>query len=257
MGNAADAVAMVIRIGVHFGLCGLAIGGMGKRYRSRLVSKRVGGHFSVVTAHQVVFNGLYDSSLDVVVIDGINFLTAAEYIHNGSRQTALGIVRSIIGILVAYIIGQCGTECYIIIVEVLQIHRFRLHSFLTPLCQTVELVVHIEGPFTCSSLIPVLREYRLIIFIVFIVNAVCTRQPFPFAEIAVIITIAESELFQTRFILILRLQYKAQVSLGIIYKIGVELFGTMAKRIFVTIKKNSLTFFCQGVLYKNLIAFKS
>ena len=54
MGNAADAVAVVIHIGIHFGQGRLSVCGMGMRYGSGPVGKRIGGDRGVVTAQQVV-----------------------------------------------------------------------------------------------------------------------------------------------------------------------------------------------------------
>ena len=102
--HTADTVAMVIRIGIYLGLSQLTIGHMGKRNGSRLVGKCIGGFGGVVTAHQIALNGLDYPSLGIVVIGGIDLLTATEYIHDGSRDTALGIVRSVIRILGVYIV---------------------------------------------------------------------------------------------------------------------------------------------------------
>ena len=104
VGNATDTVAMVIRIGIYFGLSQLTIGRMGKRNGSRLVGKCIGGFGGVVTAHQIALNGLDYPSLGIVVIGGIDLLTATEYIHDGSHDTTLGIVRSVIRILGVYIV---------------------------------------------------------------------------------------------------------------------------------------------------------
>ena len=102
--HTADAVAMVITVGVHLCLCQLSACRMGNGYRSGLAGECIGGFRSVVTAHQVVLNGLDYSSLGIVVIGGIDLLTATEYIHDGSRDTTLGIVRSVIRILGVYIV---------------------------------------------------------------------------------------------------------------------------------------------------------
>ena len=63
--------------------------------------------------------------------------------------------------------------------------------------------------------------------IVFITDVLRSRQLFPDASVAVVVSVLEGKLIQESTVLILRLKYKAQVSLYIVHKVGIKLLGTV------------------------------
>ena len=125
------------------------------------------------------------------------------------------------------------------------------------LYQSVQIVVHIEGPLAGSALVTILRESHAVSLIVFIEDMFRSGQLLPDAQPAVVVPVLEGIQVEICRGLVHGLQHEAQATVVIVHIIGVELFGAMAVRIFVTIEKNSLTFFCQGVSSIRLIAIKS
>ena len=99
VGYGTDAVAMVIRIRVHLGLCQLAVCRMGKCYGSRLVSKCISCHSGIVTAHQVVFGSFSQATTNVVMVHRSNLLGTTEYRHYLTCQQSLAVGESSLGIV--------------------------------------------------------------------------------------------------------------------------------------------------------------
>ena len=96
--------------------------------------------------------------------------------------------------------------------------------WLTLLYQSVQVVVHIEGPLAGSALHPVLRECQAVRSVVFIEDVFRSGQLLPDAQPAVVVPVLEG--IQTDICrgLVHGLQHEAQATVVVVHIIDVELF---------------------------------
>jgi hypothetical protein len=220
---------MVVAVSIHFRAGCFSACRVGMGHCSRLVCKSIDGSCYIITTQRITLYSLHHTSLDVIVVCGINLVTTTKYRCHTCSQGTFSIARSIIREIA--VIETCLRTESVTVIEVLHKYiRSRSGHFVgtSPLFrQAVQPVVLVVRPVTgCKgTLVAVLREYQAVGIVIHHFHISRTGKLLPDTAVASVVLVLEGILVEIGRALIHGLQHKAEVAFVVIHIVGIVRFA--------------------------------
>lgn len=202
---------MVVAVSIYLRTRGLPGGGVRVCHSGGLVRKGIGSGGDVITAQQVTPHPLHLAPPDVVVVCGVNLVTAPRNGHHAARQRPLATHKPVAVVVVLHGRHRVGGGV--------------LPGALSLLCQPPESVIQVVRPLGRGLRAPVavLREGRQPGVVVHVMHRLRTGKFLVDAVPLPVIPVLESVQLQVSALLVHRLQHEPKVAQVVIRRIGVVL----------------------------------
>ena len=221
----ADAVGVVVGVGIDLRAGGLARGRMRAGDGQGLAAEAVSGRGDVVAAEQVVRYGFRHAPLDVIIVGRPDARAAAKYGDDTARLSAPCVARCVVRIV--GVVARGNTEVGVGVIVVLherglagQRGRVRAFSLFR---QAAQIVIQVVAPLrgALGAPVAVLREGQAVGIVVGVSRVVRSRQLLPDAASAGIVAILEGIAVEVGILLVHRLQDEAELAEVVVDVVGV------------------------------------